>query len=271
MKVTEIIHSLFKHEVQLIRSNCETLVFAHRGSKCNRPENTLAAFEEAVRTGADGIELDVHLSKDQELMVIHDESVERTTTGTGLVRDLMRSELQKFDAGLKFDRRFMDQKIPTLSEVLKTLVELNFTGILNIEIKTDKYNYPEIESILSRQMTAQNWPFRHIYCSFNFDTLRKMSEIEPGTELCYLTYNNKQEIHRGMKADFIQALHPIKFFVFSHKIRAKHSPKALRVWTVNTEAEMRQAFKLQLAGFMTDEPALAMKIKQDVKHARFEA
>ncbi|MDR2977583.1 MAG: glycerophosphodiester phosphodiesterase [Streptococcaceae bacterium] len=262
MKFTEFLLQLFKHEVGLIKSDSETLIFAHRGSKCNRPENTLAAFEEAVQVASDGIELDVHLSKDQELMVIHDETIDRTTTGNGRVRDFTRRELQAFDAGVTFDGHFKGQRIPTLTEVLKLLTRLNFTGVLNIEIKTDKYNYPEIEKILSVLMTSQKWVFSYIYCSFNFETLRRMSEIEPETELCYLTFDNDAEIQRGLRADFIGAIHPKKTFVFKHRIRSRHAIKPLRTWTLNTEAEMREAFKLQLAGFMTDFPELALKIKR---------
>jgi glycerophosphoryl diester phosphodiesterase len=263
MKIIETLHQVFKHEVELFQSDSETLVFAHRGSKCNRPENTLAAFEEALRVGTDGIELDVHLSKDEELMVIHDEIVDRTTTGNGLVRNFTRRELQTFDAGVTFDSHFRGQKIPTLPEVLQLLKECDFQGTLNIEIKTDKYHYPDIEQTLSSLMISQNWPFSYIYCSFNFKTLQIMSEIEPRIELCYLTFDKESEIQRGLKTEFIGAIHPKKTFVFKHRIRSKHAIKPLRTWTLNTEAEIREAFKLQLAGFMTDFPELALKIKQE--------
>ena len=119
----------------------ETQIFAHRGSKSNRPENTLAAFSEAVRVGVDGIELDVHLTKDNQVVVIHDESIDRTTNGTGLIRDMTFEEIRQYSAGSWFDTQYKFEKIPLLSEVLDLLKEMNFTGVLNIadcKIKLDK-------------------------------------------------------------------------------------------------------------------------------------
>ena len=91
-----------------------TEIVAHRGSRINRPENTLAAFEEAVRVGADGIELDIHLSKDGEVVVIHDETVDRTTDGCGRISQMTVADLRELDAGAWFDVAFAGQKIPTL-------------------------------------------------------------------------------------------------------------------------------------------------------------
>lgn len=115
-----------------------TEIMAHRGSRINRPENTLAAFEEAVRVGADGIELDVHLSKDGQVVVIHDETLDRTTDGAGFVHEWTLADLQQLDAGSWFDPAFADQKIPALAEVLDLLESLGFQGRLNIELKRGK-------------------------------------------------------------------------------------------------------------------------------------
>ena len=81
-------------------------IYAHRGSSGTHPENTLPAFAEAVRVGADGIELDVHLSKDGYLIVMHDEEVDRTTNGKGLIREKTLEELKKLNAGGKFSKEF---------------------------------------------------------------------------------------------------------------------------------------------------------------------
>ena len=91
-----------------------TKIFAHRGSKGTHPENTLASFKGAVRVGSDGIELDVHLTKDGQLVVIHDETVDRTTNGTGEIRTLTLAEIKEFDAGSWFKSDFAGEKIPTL-------------------------------------------------------------------------------------------------------------------------------------------------------------
>ena len=118
-----------------------TKIFAHRGSKGTHPENTLASFKEAVRVGSDGIELDVHLTKDGHLVVIHDETVDRTTNGTGEIRNLTLAEIKAMDAGGWFHNKYAGEKIPTLEEVLLLLTELGFNGQLNIELKTDVIQY----------------------------------------------------------------------------------------------------------------------------------
>lgn len=95
------------------------LVVAHRGDLEHFPENTLSAFESAIDLGADAIELDVFLTKDGELVVVHDHILERTTNGTGYVGDLTLSELRRLDAGSWFGERFRGERIPTLGEVLE--------------------------------------------------------------------------------------------------------------------------------------------------------
>src|SRR5919197_4354903 len=94
------------------------LVVGHRGAMGYAPENTLASFELAVEQGADVVELDVHLSRDGQVVVIHDEQLDRTTDGRGLVGDRTLDELKRLDAGSWFDPRFAGQRIPTLHEVL---------------------------------------------------------------------------------------------------------------------------------------------------------
>ena len=115
----------------------KTKIFAHRGSKGKYPENTLLSFEKALEEKADGIEIDVHLTKDGEVAVIHDEKLERTTNGKGYVKDFTLAELKKLDAG-------QGQQIPSLKEVFMLLKN---TGTeLNIELKTGSVDYKGIES-----------------------------------------------------------------------------------------------------------------------------
>lgn len=149
-------------------------IFAHRGSSGTHPENTLPAFAEAVRIGADGIELDIHLTKDEQIVVIHDEEVDRTTDGKGLVREKTLAEIKKLNAGKWFNTEFQATKVPTLKEVLHLFWEMNYRGTVMIEIKTDKYEYAGIEEKVVQQLKAVEWPFRHAYCSFNFHTLERV-------------------------------------------------------------------------------------------------
>ncbi|CAG0947487.1 partial Glycerophosphodiester phosphodiesterase, partial [Anaerolineae bacterium] len=99
----------------------KTLIIGHRGGSAYTPENTLSAFNHALELGADGIELDVTLTKDNVPVVIHDDKVDRTTNGHGLVKDLMLDQIKQLDAGSWFNEKFRGEKIPTLAEVLDTI------------------------------------------------------------------------------------------------------------------------------------------------------
>jgi Glycerophosphoryl diester phosphodiesterase len=190
-----------------IKNQNTCLIFAHRGSKCNRPENTLAAFQEALRVKADGIELDVHLTKDDQLVVIHDEKVNRTTSGKGRVRDLRLAELKQLDAGSWFDRRFNGEAIPTLEEVLKLLKNENFTGFLNIELKTDIINYPGIEEKIVELIAQETLPFTIIYSSFNLTTLQRLHALGVKDEIAYLAGKKMQKVSLDKVENFMSSLH----------------------------------------------------------------
>src|SRR5690625_4206670 len=120
-----------------------TKIFAHRGSSGTHPENTMSAFKEAERVGADGIELDVHYTKDDQLVVIHDNTVNRTTKGKGRVRDLTLGELLQLDAGSHIATQFSGEKIPTFEEVLDWIKETKL--LVNIELKYVALDYKYFE------------------------------------------------------------------------------------------------------------------------------
>ena len=114
-------------------------IYAHRGSSGTHPENTLAAFREAARLPIYGVEFDVHLTKDGELVVIHDETIDRTSNGKGFVKDMTLAELRSFDFGSWFSDEFRGEPIPTLHEVLEVFSETSHH--LNIELKSDIFPY----------------------------------------------------------------------------------------------------------------------------------
>lgn len=239
-----------------------TQVFAHRGSKSNRPENTLAAFKEAVRVGADGIELDVHLTKDGQIIVIHDETIDRTTNGKGQIRKLTLAQIQSYSAGSWFNRAYETEKVPLLSDVLALLVALNFTGVLNIELKTDKIQYVDIEKKTSDLLMSQDLPFSHIYCSFNLTSLARLATLEPQTELCYLMSTSDRKIQIGLETSYITHLNPRLDWLQKNSHHLKQLTKPLRPWTLNNDTDIYFAFNHQLAGFMTDYPERAIEIKK---------
>ena len=241
-----------------------TQIFAHRGSKSNRPENTLAAFAEAVRVGSDGIELDVHRTKDKQLIVIHDESVDRTTNGRGLVRQLTLQQIKDLDAGSWFHPDYFREKVPTLEEVLDFLEEQQFTGILNIELKTNKYPYPKIEKQIAQVIQAKNRSFSHMYSSFNFFSLFLMKKHDPQAERAYLMKFQSFYYWLGRHLPFIETVHCHHSFFLNRKFK-KVKDKPFRLWTVNKSSDMKRAYLDHVKGIITDKPEKAYKVRESLK------
>src|SRR5690606_28189003 len=112
----------------------QTLVFGHRGAKAYAPMNTIPAFELAAEQGADGIELDVHRSKDGHAVIVHDFTVDETTDGNGTVTEMTLAQLKELDAGSWFGEGFHGVQIPTLDEVFEAVGE---RLLINVEIKSN--------------------------------------------------------------------------------------------------------------------------------------
>jgi len=153
----------------------KTKIIGHRGGVAGYPENTLAAFKKAVELGADGVEFDVHLTKDGEIVVIHDESIERTMNGSGLVKDHTLAELRAMNVGEFFSRDFKEQKIPTLREVLEVVKDLE---IINIELK-NYLVYPNFEEKVLKLVNEFEIRDKVIISSFNHYSLEKTKKIQP--------------------------------------------------------------------------------------------
>lgn len=238
-----------------------TEIVAHRGSRINRPENTLAAFEEAIRVGADGIELDVHLSKDGEIVVIHDETVDRTTNGSGLVKEMTLAELKELDAGIWFDTEYAGQTIPTLREVFELLEERQYQGCLNIELKTSVYPYKGIEKKIGDLLVEADRPFEVMYSSFSLRSLLKMHRIDPTAELGYLVSKRSILVFLGAFLPWIGALHLSHKWYFK---KGKSAKKHLRLWTVNDEKVMKKAFKKGVTAIITDKPEVALALRNEM-------
>ena len=154
----------------------KTKVWAHRGASGYAPENTLDAFRKAVEMGADGIELDVQMTKDGELVVIHDETIDRVSNGKGWVKDYTYEELKKFNFN-KTHLEYTMEEIPTLEQVYLLIKPTNLT--INVEIKTGIVFYPGIEERVLELTERLGMKERVIYSSFNHYTIRKIKELDP--------------------------------------------------------------------------------------------
>lgn len=237
-------------------------IVAHRGSSGNRPENTLPAFAEAVRVKADIIELDVHLSKDEQLIVMHDDTVDRTTNGKGRICDLTVAQLKELNAGSWFSDEFKAAKIPTLKEVLDLLAAKNYRGILTVELKTDHYTYPGIEEKTAALLNSQSWPFTHWYCSFNIDSLDRIHAIDPEAQLNFIMGKAADKPALALHRPYIEGLHPAYGWIEANPETAAAFPISLRPWTINEEALMRTCLRLGVTGIITDFPERARSVVQ---------
>lgn len=241
-----------------------TKIIAHRGSRGTRPENTLEAFREALKVASDGIELDVHLSKDGEVVVIHDETVDRTTSGKGYVKDMTVQQLKALDAGSWFDPIYSDARIPTLQEVLTLLADNHFAGVLNIELKTDVFQYPAIEEkvlALAEPYLAQ---FSVIYSSFHYQTLKKIKALRGEAEIALLfSKKGKQQFELGEGVP-VEGWHP-KFSILRSLPPFEQSKIPLRVWTVNRKVEMQVCLRKNIDSMITDYPERALQMRKVIQ------
>ncbi|WP_353989086.1 glycerophosphodiester phosphodiesterase [Pediococcus argentinicus] len=240
-----------------------TQVIAHRGSSGIRPENTIPAFIKAIEEGADGIETDVHLSKDGAMIIMHDETVDRTTNGTGRIFDKTLSELKQLDAGAYFGYEYLGTRIPTLQEAVELLIKMDFKGEFNLELKTDKIQYPGIEEQVAEYFKNTEIPFHLIYSSFRPKTVQLIHKLCPDTEAASLFKLRTKSAKKFAKSKLIQDWHPSIAWVRSHRFFLPRIQ--LRPWTVNSEDDMRYCYKRKLKGIITDHPERALSIRREVQ------
>jgi len=232
------------------------LNFAHRGAGSQAPENTLPAFMRASDLGADGIELDVHLSLDAVTVVIHDEQVGKTTDGTGRVGDKSLSELQQLDAGVWFSSQFAGTPIPTLEEVLQVVGQ---QLLINIELKTGSPGRPLVAEVV-RVVRRAGLTHRVMFSSFDLSLLRQARQLAPEIRVGYLYLSSlgfpgvRQWLARSI-LDRRDAHHP-HFSSVNERYMAwarKHHAR-VNVWTVNEIDDIRRMKALGVAMIMSDYP-----------------
>lgn len=207
-------------------------IFAHRGFSGKYPENTMIAFQKAVEIGVDGIELDVHLTSDNEIVIIHDEDIKRTCNGEGLVRDMTYAELSKFDASAKFVGVYGFNGIPTLREYFELVKDTDV--ITNIELKTGVYEYPTIEKRVIDLIKEFNLEDKIILSSFNHFTVKRCEEIAPEIKRGFLCESWLIGYGKYTAENNVQCCHPYFRSLSQDVIDEMHSAGCeINTWTVN--------------------------------------
>lgn len=227
------------------------LVLGHRGASHSAPQNTLAAFRKAVEAGADGVELDVHLSRDGVPVVIHDAKVDATTDGTGFVHELALSELKSLDAGASFAPQFAGEAIPTLEEVL---AEVGGQLLVNIELKAgpSKALVAAVVEVIKRvEMESRVW-----FSSFKPYLLYQARSLIPDIP-CGLLYG-PLNVGTLLLTPFTpyEALHPYTALVTERSVRRAHW-RGLKVfaWTLDDQETAQQFAAWGVDGIITNAPA----------------
>src|SRR5699024_1583014 len=156
----------------------ETIIFAHRGLPVKFAENSLEGFRYAAKHGAEGVEFDVHMTKDKVPVVMHDEEIDRTTDGSGYIKDYTLNEIRKFH--LK-----NGEPVPMLRELFEILQDKDL--YINLEFKTNKIHDKGIEAIVLALVTEYRFVHPIIFSSFNYQTLKNCQQIDPHQQYCFLT------------------------------------------------------------------------------------
>jgi glycerophosphoryl diester phosphodiesterase len=245
-------------------------IVAHRGFKKKYPENTLAAFQAAMDAGVPMIELDVTLSCDRKLVVIHDATLERTTNGHGPVHDYTLEELKQLDAGSWFHSDFADQRLPELGEVLELV---DGRVITNIEIKSHAYEPHHPPDAIEKQVTElvkkKSQQDSILISSFDSNILEQISLMEAPPQIALISKNPLERNTVEMCKHFnTYSWHPAQQIVTPRQVRKLHIA-GIRVfpYKVDTPEDCARMIGLKVDGVITDDPVSARRWSEVKKAA----
>ena len=233
------------------------MIAAHRGFSAQYPENTMAAFKAAVHNKAQMIELDVTLSRDDAVVVIHDNTVDRTTNGTGRVNRLTLAEIKQLDAGSWFKPQFFQERIPTLEEVLQAFKN---KALINIEIKADGFASIESPAVLAKKVVAlvaeQQMKDQVLISSFSAGMLKRVLSIDASLAVAVLEEApyGPRTLERCRELGAF-ALHP-KFSLLNASMvdQCHDEGMFVFVWDVRSEKDVATCFQFNADGVIMDDP-----------------
>jgi glycerophosphoryl diester phosphodiesterase len=235
-------------------------VVGHRGAMGHCPENTMASFQRGLELGADWIELDVHLTRDSELAVIHDETVDRTTDGHGLVKDHTLAELKQLDAGAWFGAKYAGQRIPTLDEVLEWARQHN--TVVDIEIKNGPIYYDGIEQAVVTALDRTGMTEQVIVISFDHQAAHRVKALDSRVATGVLYFGRPVDAGVGLaRAANADAVLPNVGFVTPDDVRMAHAAGlAMAPWASSDPAILRRLLAAGVDGIGTNHPDVLRRI-----------
>lgn len=228
------------------------LIFAHRGYSAKYPENTMISFQKAVEAGCDGIELDVQLTKDHEIVIIHDETLERTTNGKGMVKDCTLQQLKELNASAHFKHPSIQTQIPTLKEYFEYVKDKNI--ITNIELKNSVVSYQDIEEKVLQLIDEYDLRSQIIISSFNHYSVLKMKQLAPDMKYGFLEESLVLDAAEYAKKYQVDYLHPIYHAVDkNYVLAAKKAGIEINTWTVNEYEDLCRLKELGVHAIISNE------------------
>ena len=235
------------------------MVFAHRGASGAAPENTLAAFNQAIEKGADGVELDVHLTSDGKAVVIHDPTINRTSDGKGEVASMSYNVLRSFNMGARWKGSDWGiQRLPLLEEVIDCVVPSGL--MVNIELKGSE-GTPRLAEEVARVVKEKGASDMVMFSSFDAYQLKAIGELIPDSRRAILTFFPYPA--KRAKAEGLWGCHPHHLLTSRAAIDSYHEAGLrIQLWTVNTKPALKGAFLNKADGVITNHPALAVAIRE---------
>ena len=240
------------------------LVLAHRGANKRAPQNTIPAFRKAVEFNADGIETDVHLSKDGKIVICHNYTIDATSDGTGLISDYTCDELKKFDFGSYFSSDFKGVTLPTLNELLDVVKNMK---LINIEIKAPKTKNDLVKRTIE-EVHKYGLQESVIISCFNPECIRESKEIDPEIRTGLLYENDdlgKEIMSFGVEKYCAQlnanAAHPDRKLITEDEVKRLHAMNmAVNVWTVNEKEDILKLTDWGCDALISDIPDYVMSV-----------
>lgn len=236
------------------------IVLAHRGDLAHAPENTIPSFQQAIQKGADGVELDVKLTSDGHVVVLHDATVDRTTDGRGRLTSLTLETVRSFDAGRWFDEKFLGTKVPLLEEVFETVGKQK---LVNIELTNYSTPRDGLVDQVCKLIQRHDNQGQIIFSSFFASNLKRAGQQLPEVPRGLLAMPGLAGMWArsfGFMFGEYQALHPHLSSVDRQQVQRVHRLKRrVHVWTANTQAEILQLKEWGVDGIFTDDPQTALR------------
>jgi glycerophosphoryl diester phosphodiesterase len=239
----------------------KTVIYAHRGASGLAPENTMAAFRKAVEVGSHGIECDVQMTKDGKLIICHDELLDRTTNGKGLIISKTYDEISQLDAGSWFDKKFEGERVPLLEELLQLASESNI--FLNIELKTGVVQYEGMEEKVVEMVKEYGLLKKTVFSSFNHYCLYELKNKYPEAYTGALYMAGLYEPWNYLRELKCDCAHPLylglKPPIIEGFLRNGYTINAFTVDDVGAAANL---IKAGIEGIITNHPEKILEIKQ---------